>query len=38
MAALMAVELGVETAALQKVLEKHVRAHLEELADVRINF
>ncbi len=35
-AALMAVELGVETAVMQKVLESHVHTHLEELADVRI--
>ncbi|NGQ93538.1 hypothetical protein G5V65_21950, partial [Rhodobacter sp. HX-7-19] len=34
-AALMAAELGVEPAAMQKVLEKHVRAHLDELAEVR---
>lgn len=35
-AALMAAELGVETAAMQKVLEAHVRAHLDELAQLRI--
>ena len=35
-AALMAAELGTETAAMQKVLEAHVRAHLEELAQPRI--
>ena len=35
-AALMAAELGTETAAVQKVLEAHVRAHLEELAQPRI--
>ncbi|WP_296520918.1 elements of external origin [Phenylobacterium sp.] len=49
-AALMAAELSasfsdttgqqitVEPAAMQKVLEKHVRAHLEELAEVRPDF
>jgi hypothetical protein len=37
-AALMAAELGVEPAAMQKVLEKHVRAHLDELAEVRPDF
>ncbi|KZD03083.1 hypothetical protein [Oceanibaculum pacificum] len=37
-AALMAAELGVETAAMQKVLEAHVRAHLEELVQPRIAF
>ncbi len=35
-AALMAVELGTETATMQKVLETHVRTHLEELAQPRI--
>ncbi len=35
-AALMAAELGTETAAVQKVLEAHVRAHLEDLAQPRI--
>ncbi len=35
-AALMAAELGTEVAAMQKVLEAHVRAHLEELAQPRI--
>ena len=35
-AALMAAELGTETAAMQKVLEAHVRAQLEELAQPRI--
>ena len=34
-AALMAAELGVETAAMQKVLETHVRAQLDDLAEVR---
>jgi hypothetical protein len=37
-AALMAAELGVEPAAIQKVLERHVRAHLDELAEVRLDF
>ena len=49
-AALMAAELSascsdatgqqitVEPAAMQKVLEKHVRAHLDELAEVRPDF
>ncbi|PRX29947.1 hypothetical protein SAMN05216257_10934 [Meinhardsimonia xiamenensis] len=37
-AALMAAELGTDTAAMQKVLEAHVRAHLEELAQPRIAF
>ncbi|TYO83971.1 hypothetical protein [Oceanicella actignis] len=35
-AALMAAELGADTAAMQKVLEAHVSAHLEELAQPRI--
>lgn len=35
-AALMAAELGAETAVMQKVLETHVRAHLEELAQPTI--
>ncbi len=34
-AALMASELGVEAAAMQQVLENHVRAHLGELAELR---
>ena len=34
----MAAELGVEPAAMQKALEKHVRAHLDELAEVRPDF
>jgi len=34
-AALMASELGVEAAAMQQVLERHARAHLEELAELR---
>jgi hypothetical protein len=33
-AALIAAELGLEPAAMQKVLEAHVRAHLDELAAV----
>jgi hypothetical protein len=49
-AALMAAELSascsdatgqqitVEPAAMQKVLERHVRAHLDELAEVRPDF
>lgn len=36
--ALMAADLGVEPAAMQKVFEKHVRAHLDELAEVRPDF
>ena len=34
-AALMAADLGVEPAAMQKILEKHVRAQLDGLAEVR---
>lgn len=37
-AALMAAELGVEAAAMQKALETHVRAHLDGLAEVRPEF
>ena len=37
-AALMAADLGVEPAAMQKALEKHVRAHLDELTEVRPEF
>jgi len=37
-AALMAAELGVEAAGMQKALEIHVRAHLDELAEVRPEF
>lgn len=37
-AALMAAELGVEPAAMQKALESHVRAHLDELAEVKPDF
>ena len=36
-AALMAAELGVEIAVLQKVLESHVRSHLDDLARLRID-
>ena len=36
-AALIAAELGIEPAAMQKVLEAHVRAHLDELAEVRLD-
>ena len=35
-AALMAAEIGVEAAAMQTVLETHVRAHLDALAELRI--
>ena len=34
-AALIAADLGVEPAAMQKILEKHVRVQLDELADVK---
>jgi len=37
-AALMAADLGVEPAVMQKVLETHVRAHLDELAEVLPDF
>jgi hypothetical protein len=37
-AALMAAELGVETHPMQKHLETHVRAQLNELAEVRPDF
>ncbi len=36
-AALMAAEIGVDVAALQRVLETHVRSHLDDLARVRID-
>ena len=36
-AALIAAELGLEPAVLQKVLEAHVRAHLDDLAEGRID-
>ena len=34
-AALMAADLGVEPAAMQKALETHVRSQLDDLAEVR---
>ena len=37
-AALMAAELGVDAHAMQKVLETHVRDHLNELAEIRPEF
>jgi hypothetical protein len=36
-AALIAAELGLEAGVMQKVLEIHVRAHLDELAEVRLD-
>lgn len=36
-AALIAAELGLDPAAMQKVLEAHVRAHLDELAEARLD-
>ena len=36
-AALIAAELGLDPAAMQKVLEAHVRAHLDELTDARLD-
>ncbi|WP_297977701.1 hypothetical protein [uncultured Amaricoccus sp.] len=36
-AALIAAELGLEPATMQKVLEAHVRAHLDDLAEVRLD-
>jgi hypothetical protein len=36
-AALIAAEMGADPAAMQKVLEAHVRAHLDELAEGRID-
>jgi hypothetical protein len=36
-AALIAAELGLDPAAMQKVLEAHVRAHLDDLAEGRID-
>ena len=36
-AALIAAELGLDPAAMQKVLETHVRAHLDELTEVRLD-
>ncbi|UOM36742.1 hypothetical protein [Acuticoccus sp. I52.16.1] len=37
-AALMAAEFGTDVGATQRVLESHVRAHLEELAELRVGF
>ena len=37
-AALMAAEFGIEPAVMQRVLTSHVRAHLDELAEVRPDF
>jgi hypothetical protein len=36
--ALIAADLGVETHAVQKAIETHVRSHLAELADIRLEF
>jgi hypothetical protein len=36
-AALIAAEIGADSAAMQKVLEAHVRAHLDELSEGRID-
>ena len=36
-AALMAAELGVQPALMQKVLEAHVRSHLEDLTEVKLD-
>ena len=36
-AALIAAEVGIDPAAMQKVLEAHVRAHLDELSEGRID-
>jgi hypothetical protein len=36
-AALIAAELGLDPAAMQKVLEDHVRSHLDELSEVRLD-
>ena len=36
-AALIAAEMGIDSAAMQKVLEAHVRAHLDELTEVRLD-
>jgi hypothetical protein len=36
-AALIAAEVGLDPAAMQKVLEAHVRAHLDELAEARLD-
>lgn len=37
-AALIAVELGIDAHSVQKVIEAHVRGHLQELADIRPEF
>jgi len=37
-AALIAADLGVDTHAVQKIVEAHVRGHLAELAEVRPEF
>jgi hypothetical protein len=37
-AALMAADLGVDAHAVQKIIETHVRGHLAELAETRIEF
>ena len=37
-AASMAAELGMESSRMQKVLETHIRAHLDELTKVRPDF
>ncbi len=37
-AALIAAALGVDPPEMQKVLEKHARAQIEEFAEIRINF
>ena len=37
-AALMAAQMGVEVSIVQKILETQVRAHLEELSDIRPDF
>ncbi len=37
-AALMVAELGVKAAAIQEALEKHARAHLDELAEILRNW
>jgi hypothetical protein len=36
-AALIAAEVGLEPVTMQKVPEAHVRAHLDELAEVRLD-
>ena len=37
-AAQMAAELGVDAVTLQTVLEKYIRQHLSELAEIKVNF